>query len=155
MLYIIYTETINYNTESKMPFREKVAWISVVSTVVIWGGFFGFMGVTQGRFHGAVYVAAFFGAMVLQAVLVAAAAIVTAILSPQDASASSDERDKTISRRAYAIAYPVLLTLVLCVAGGLHLGLGAVGMAYGIMGAIIVAEIVHYGAQIAGYRMGT
>ena len=136
-----------------MPFREKIAWISVVTTIVIWGGFFGFMAVTRGQYHGAVYMVGFFGAMILQAVLVAAAAIVTAILSPKEASASRDERDKMIALRAYAFAYPVLLSLVLCVVASLHLGIGPVGMAYGILGAIILAEIVHYGAQIAGYRM--
>ena len=137
-----------------MPFREKIAWISVVSTIVIWGGFFGFMATTQGQYHGGVYALEFVGALILQAILVAAAAIVTAILSPKEASASRDERDRTISRRAYAVAYPVLLTLILCVAGSVHLGIGKIGMAYGIMGAIIVAEIVHYSVQIAGYRMG-
>ena len=138
-----------------MPFREKTAWISVISTIVIWGGFFGFMALTRGRYPGPTYTVGFFAAIVLQAILVAAAAIVTAILSPNDASANRDERDRTISRRASAIAYPVLLTLVLCVAGGVHLGIGAIGMAYGIMGAIVIAEIVHYAAQIAGYRMGS
>ena len=137
-----------------MPFREKIAWISIVTTSVIWGGFFGFMTFTQGQYHGAVYAVGFFAALILQAILVAVAAIVTAILSPKEASASRDERDKAISHRAYAIAYPVLLSLVLCVAAGMHLGIGAIGMAYGIMGAIILAEIVHYAAQIAGYRMG-
>lgn len=138
-----------------MPFREKTAWISVISTIVIWGGFFGFMALTRGRHPGPTYMVGFFAAIVLQAILVTVAAIVTAILAPKDASASRDERDHTISRRAYAIAYPVLLTLVLCVAGGVHLGIGAVGMAYGIMGAIVIAEIVHYAAQIVGYRMAS
>lgn len=137
-----------------MPYREKIAWISVISTIAIWGGFFGFMAVTRGRYPGLTYALGFVGAVVLQAILVAAAAIVTAILAPKDASASRDERDRTISRRAYAVAYPVLLTLVLCVVGSMHLGVGKIGMAYGIVGAIIIAEIVHYGAQIAGYRMG-
>ena len=137
-----------------MPYREKIAWISVVSTIAIWGGFFGFMAVTSGQVPGFTYVAGFFGAVLLQTILVVTAAIVTAILSPKEASAGRDERDRTISRRAYAIAYPVLLTLVLCVAGSMHFGVGKIGMAYGIMGAIVIAEIVHYTVQIAGYRMG-
>ena len=137
-----------------MSFREKTAWISVVTTIVIWGGFFGFMAATQGHYHGGLYAVVFFGALVLQAVLITGAAIVSAILSPKEASAARDERDRDISRRAHAIAYPVLIALVLCAVGGLHLGLGAVGMAYAVMGAIIIAEIVHYTAQIVGYRMG-
>lgn len=137
-----------------MPFREKIAWISVSTTVLIWGSFFGFMAATHGRYPGMLYVAGFVGAVMTQAILVAVASIVTALLAPRDASAASDERDRTIARRSYAIAYPVLLTLVVCVAASLHMGMTAIGMAYGIMGAIVIAEIVHYGAQIVGYRRG-
>lgn len=137
-----------------MPFKEKVAWISVVTTVLVWGVYFGFMAVTRGRYPGPVYFAAFFAAMIVQAILASAAAIVSAVLAPADASAGSDERDKAIARRAYAIAYPVLLVLVVCVAASIHFGAQPVAMAYGIMGAIVIAEIAHYGAQIAGYRRG-
>lgn len=137
-----------------MPFKEKIAWISVVTTVLVWGGYFGFMAASGGRHSGIVYFTGFVGAVIVQAVLAAIAGIVTAVLSPRDASAGSDERDRAISRRAHALAYPVLLALVLCVAASVHFGAGAIGMAYGIMGAIVIAEIVHYGAQIAGYRGG-
>lgn len=137
-----------------MPFKEKIAWISVVTTTLVWGSYFGFMAATGGRMHGAVYLVGFVGAVIVQTVLMIIASIVTAVLAPKDASAGSDERDKEISRRAYSVAYPVLLTLIVCVAACLHLGFTARDMAYGIMGAIVIAEIVHYGAQIVGYRQG-
>ncbi len=137
-----------------MPFKEKIAWISVVTTILVWGAYFGFMAATGGRMPGPVYLVGFVGAVIVQTILVVVASIVTAVLAPKDASAASDERDKEISRRAYAIAYPVLLSLVVCVAACLHLGFSARDMAYGIMAAIVVAEIVHYGVQIVGYRRG-
>ena len=137
-----------------MSFREKIAWISVVTTVLVWGAYFGFMAATGGRYPGPVYFISFVGAMIIQAILATVASIVTAVLAPSDASAGSDERDKAISRRSYAIAYPVLLTLIVCVAASVHIGMKAIGMAYGIMGAIVIAEIVHYGAQIVSYRRG-
>jgi uncharacterized membrane protein len=137
-----------------MSFKEKVAWISVVTTVLVWGGYFGFMATTGGHYPGHVYFFGFFAAMIVQAILATVASIVSAVLAPSEASAGSDERDKAIARRAYAIAYPVLLVLIVCVAASIHFGVRAVGMAYGIMGAIVIAEIVHYGAQIAGYRRG-
>ena len=137
-----------------MPFKEKIAWIAVITMILVWGSYFGFMAATGGREPGSLYMAGFAGAVVLQVILIIIASIVTAVMSPKDASASSDERDKEISRRAYAIAYPVLLSLVVCVAACLHLGFTARDMAYSIMGAIVIAEIVHYGAQIAGYRRG-
>lgn len=137
-----------------MPFKEKIAWISVVTTILVWGGYFGFMLATGGKLHGSVYFAGFFGAVVAQTILMVIAAIVTAALAPADASAGTDERDRNIARRAYALAYPVLIVLVICVAGSVHLGFDRIDMAYGIMGSIVIAEIVHYAAQIAGYRRG-
>jgi uncharacterized membrane protein len=137
-----------------MPFKEKIAWISVVTTVLVWGGYFGFMLATGGQLHGAVYFMGFIGAVIVQTILMVIAATVTAVLARADANAGSDERDRDIARRAYALAYPVLITLVICVAGSVHLGFSKIDMAYGIMGSIVIAEIVHYAAQIAGYRKG-
>ena len=137
-----------------MPFKEKIAWISVVTTMLVWSGYFGFMLMTGGKLHGAVYFAGFIGAVIVQTVLMIVAATVTAVMALGDASAGSDERDKDIARRAYALAYPVLIGLVICVAGSVHLGFDKIDMAYAIMGAIVIAEIVHYAAQIAGYRRG-
>lgn len=137
-----------------MPFREKIAWISVVTTILVWGCYFGFMIATGGRLSGSIYFAGFFGAAIIQAILATVASIVTAIMAPGDASAGSDERDRAIARRSYAWAYPVLLSLVVCVAASIHLGARPVQMAYGIMGAIVLAEIVHYGVQIISYRRG-
>ncbi|NYT40396.1 hypothetical protein HZY97_06490 [Sphingomonas sp. R-74633] len=137
-----------------MPFKEKIAWISVITTILVWGGYFGFMLVTGGKLHGAVYFGGFIAAVIAQTILMIVAATVTAVLAPADAGAGSDERDRDIARRAYALAYPVLIALVICVAGSVHLGFDKIDMAYGIMGSIVVAEIVHYAAQIAGYRRG-
>ncbi len=137
-----------------MPFREKIAWISATTTILVWGGYFGFMLATGGKLHGGVYFMGFIAAVVVQAVLMIIAATITAVLAPADAGAASDERDRNIGRRAYALAYPVLITLVICVAGSVHLGFDRIDMAYGIMGSIVIAEIVHYAAQIAGYRRG-
>ena len=154
-MFILYNIKSNQtDMEFEVPFKEKIAWIALTSTVVIWGCYFGFMGFTRSQLPGRVYFLGFFGAVVVQAFVVVGAAIVTALLAPKDASAARDERDRAIGRRAAAFAYPVLITLVLCVAAGLHMGLSARGMAYGIMGAIVLAEIVHYGAQIVGYRAG-
>jgi uncharacterized membrane protein len=154
-MFVIYNITfIETNMRLEMPFREKVAWISVVTTILVWGGYFGFMAATRGQMHGAVYLVGFVGAVIAQTILVVIASVITAILAPKDASAASDERDREISRRAYALAYPVLLTLIVCVAASMHFGMTPRDMAYEIMGAIVIAEIVHYGAQIVGYRRG-
>ena len=140
-----------------MSFREKIAWISVVTTVIVWGAYFTFAIrtlMTGGVPHPAVYMAAFTAALIIQAILAAAAAIIVAILAPKEASAAADERDKTVARRAYAVAYPVLISLIVCVAVTVYFGATPWDLVNGMMAAIVIAEIVHYGAQILGYRRG-
>jgi hypothetical protein len=112
------------------------------------------MAMTGGVPHPTIYMAGFTAALIVQAILMVVAATVTAILAPKEASAASDERDKEISRRAYSVAYPVLLSLIVCVAASVHFGATPWGLVNGMMAAIVVAEIVHYGAQIVGYRRG-
>jgi uncharacterized membrane protein len=140
-----------------MPFKEKIAWISVVTTVIVWGAYFTFAFrtmMTGGVPHPAVYMAAFTAALIVQAVLATIAAIVVAILAPRDASAAADERDKEVARRSYAVAYPVLISLIVCVTITVYLGATPWDLVNGMMAAIVIAEIVHYGAQIVGYRRG-
>ena len=140
-----------------MPFKEKIAWISVVTTVIVWGAYFAFAFrtmVTRGVPHPVVYMGAFTAAVVIQAVLASIAAIVVAILAPKDAGAAADERDREVARRSYAIAYPVLISLIVCVTVTVYFGATPWDLVNGMMAAIVIAEIVHYGAQIVGYRRG-
>ena len=90
----------------------------------MWGGYFGFVAVTGGaRCPGRSIWSAFVGAVIVQTILVVVASIVTAVMAPKDASAGSDERDREICARApIRIAYPVLLTLIVCVAASMHFG---------------------------------
>jgi len=137
-----------------MSFREKIAWLSVATTVIVWGTYLAFLLTAAQPLPPPAQFGGFFAAVVVQTILVIAGSIITAILSPGDAGAPSDERDKAVSRAAYALAYPVLLSLIVCIAASLYLGVDAQGMTYEIMAAIVIAEIVHYGAQIVGYRRG-
>lgn len=138
-----------------MPFKEKIAWISVVTTVIVWGTYFAFLLTAGGRHDsGSAHVTLFLGAVVAQLVLVIIGSITTAIVAPDDAAAGTDERDRTIARHSAAVAYPVLVVGVVLAAASMHLGFGKVDMVNCMMAAIVVAEIVHYGAKIAFYRSG-
>jgi hypothetical protein len=139
-----------------MPFKEKIAWLSVITTVLVWGTYFAFVirTVLVNHHIGPEYFLGFLVAAGLQALLVIVASIVTAALAPKDAAAGSDERDKAIARHSCAIAYPVLLVTIVAVAASMHLGVDKIGLVYEMMAAIVIAEIVHYGAQIVDYRRG-
>jgi hypothetical protein len=154
-MYIIFDiRCVKANMEEDMPFREKVAWISLLTTLLVWGAYFGHMALTRGSLPNAVYFSGFLAAVLVQILLTVIASIAVAAMAPRDAAAGLDERDRAIERGSVTVAYPILIVLLLGVAASVHLGVQAIGMAYGILGAIVVAEIVHFGAQIAGYRWG-
>lgn len=140
-----------------MPFKEKIAWISITTTVIVWGTYFFFAirtVATGGVPHPAVYMASFTAALIVQGIMATIAAIIAAVLAPKDASAADDERDKAVARRACGIAYVVLISLIVCVSATVHFGATPWDLVNGMIGAIVIAEIVHYAAQIAGYRRG-
>ena len=95
-----------------MPFREKTAWIAVISMTAIYA--FYFWSVWQHRpetrFPYVGLLATVVALVVVQVVLT----IVVAIFSPQDAKAPRDEREKLIELRAARVAYSGLATGVAC-----------------------------------------
>jgi sterol desaturase/sphingolipid hydroxylase (fatty acid hydroxylase superfamily) len=155
-----------------MAFREKTAWISIFVTVLIWGSYFGgqFPGLlsAQPNLHGMLgdFLYSVFLAVLLQIVLM----VVIAIMSPKDAEAPADERERLIEFRSTTIAYHVLtVTLVVAVLGapalslyhahkaGItpNLGAAAIPMANGVLLALVLAEIAKYVAQLVQFRRGT
>ena len=155
-----------------MAFREKTAWISIFVTVLIWGSYFGDLmpnllsarpdlGGMVGEFISSVMLAVF-----LQIVLL----IFISILSPKDADAPADERERLIEFRSATIAYNVLsVLLVVAVLGAPALALfhahkagavpnlsnAVVPMANGVLLALVLAEIAKYVAQLVQFRRGT
>jgi hypothetical protein len=95
-----------------MPFREKTAWIAVVSMTVIYAYYF--WSVIQHRpetrFPYVGLLATVVALIVVQVVLTIGAAI----FSPSDAKAPRDEREKLIELRATRVAYSGLATGVAC-----------------------------------------
>jgi hypothetical protein len=91
-----------------MPFREKTAWIAVVSMTVIYA--FYFWSVIRHepstRFPYFGLLETVIALVVVQIVLIT----VAAIFSPRDAKAPRDEREKLIELRAARVAYSGLAT---------------------------------------------
>jgi hypothetical protein len=152
-----------------MPFREKSAWISIFVTVLIWGSYFGDMmpNLLSSRPNLDGMLGAFFGSVALAVFLQIVLTIVIAILSPKEANAPADERERLIELRAANIAYNVLtITLVLAVLGapavalyhavkaGIEPSLGSavLPMANGVLLAIVLAEVAKYVAQLVQFR---
>lgn len=137
-----------------MAFREKIAWVSFLSTVLIWGAFFIILALTPHGVRGLAMLGPFIVATVAQAAVMIAAASIWAISAPKEANAPADERDRAVGRRATGFAYLTLILGVVAVIVWLHFGLHGPDTIFALAGAFILAEAVRFGATALGYRKG-
>lgn len=96
--------------EIPMSFREKSAWICLVSTVAVFAPYFGYVFklFAKGENTVAVYVVAFVGAVICQIMINIVAQSWVAIRTKQE---PKDERDVAVEAKAYRNAYLVLIGL--------------------------------------------
>ncbi|MGB5166544.1 MAG: hypothetical protein WBN09_01385 [Woeseiaceae bacterium] len=139
-----------------MSYLEKTAWIMIAA--LTFGGFFYFGVVAehspslwQLAEPGVPLIAAYTLALVVIAVV---GHIVTAILSPKDANAPLDERDRRISDKAghwssYVLGFGVVMSL----GGYLFLHNGNL-LFYGVFASLMLSQIIEYAIQILLYRTG-
>jgi hypothetical protein len=134
-----------------MPFREKSAWISLVSMCGIYGVYFWSViqaGPRAGGFHFGGLLETIIALVVVQIGLSIAVAIVT----PKEAQAPRDERDKLIDLKATRIAYFGLASGVVlaCFFGAFNppiiLDINA------LLFVLVAAEVLRSSCQIVQYR---
>jgi hypothetical protein len=129
-----------------MSFREKSAWISLLSMSGIYGIYFWSVihsGPQGGSFH--------FGGLLGTII---ALVVVVAIFTPREAKAPRDERDKLIELRAMRVAYAGLATgiALACFFGAFDPPL--VFNTNALLFILVTAEIMRSGCQIIQYRRG-
>ncbi len=137
-----------------MSFREKSAWISLLSFLAVYGIYFwNVVRLLTGRpglAHPMVL------ALSLLATLLVAEFVLHWVirrLSPRDARAPKDERELLIELKAARVAFVVLLVGALASVGTLHVpGAGRWTMAQCVMLSIGLAELTNFGTRIALYR---
>ena len=142
--------------EMGVAFREKMAWISLLTTLLVFGGY-GATLVTPGfgRWNGPDAAGLLIVAIIVEIVVISALAIAAAVLSPKEANTPVDEREGPIFARANRWGYGVLSALIWSVLfAGLYQGLDGRTLAMGCLGAMLVSEVVRSGFQIIGYRLG-
>jgi len=138
-----------------MSFREKSAWISFVSILIVFGYYFttvarAMLGLRQESNLFAVLVIAIAVLVVLEVVL----HIVVAIQSPRDARSPRDERERMFSLKATQIGFYVLIIAALAGIFTMHLGAGRRDVGNAVLLAIVIAELTKYGAEIVYFRRG-
>ena len=134
-----------------MSFREKSAWISMLSMLAIYGFYFWSVihaGPQAGGFHFGGLLETIIALVVVQIVLTVAAAIFT----PKEAKAPRDEREKLIELRAMRVAYSGLATSVAlaCFFGAFDPPI--LFNTNALLFILVTAEILRSACQIVQYR---
>jgi len=136
-----------------MSFREKAAWVSLVSVAGIYGVYFWFViraghaGQPSPHFFGGL-LETVIALVVVQVVLMVA----ISITSPRDAQAPRDEREKLIELRATRVAYAGLATSVAmaCFFGAFNPPI--VFNTNALLLLLVTSEILRSACQIIQYR---
>ena len=134
-----------------MAFREKTAWISLLTYLGVYGYYF----VTVFRSgpdhpHGALLIEL----IALLILIIAACNIALAIWKPDEARLAEDERERLIGMKASAAAFHVAQAGAITGAGAVALGLPSFWVANGILALVVLAEIVRQTLVVARYRLG-
>ncbi len=153
-----------------MTFREKLLWVSMIAVAAIWGSYLFDVGkvLTYRSVNADQAYGGFIKSVMLLVAVEVVAAIALSILSPADAKAPTDMRDREFAASAAVPAYNLLNCLIvvtmLATPGIVRLApqyisgdpatVTAVLIGNAMMLALVLAHIVYCGAQIRRYRRG-
>jgi hypothetical protein len=134
-----------------MSFREKGAWISLLSMAGIYGIYFWSVTHRTSHFTG---FGGLLGTIIALVVVQVVLNIAVAILAPAEAKAPRDERDKLIELRSMRFAYAGLATgiALACFFGAFSPPI--VFKTNSLLFILVTAEIMRSACQIVQYRRG-
>jgi hypothetical protein len=139
-----------------MPYREKVAWLSLIAMAVTFGPYFTLTAIAPPteplpdlRAMGLLA-----ATLVAQMLILGAGHLWLRIRSPQEARAPADERDRAITRRSLGVAYYVLIAGMILVGIVMPFNSGGWTLINAAVVVIVLAEVVHYGVAVWSYRRG-
>jgi hypothetical protein len=136
-----------------MSFREKGAWISLLSMAGIYGVYFWSV-IQAGPQVGSFHFGKLLGTIIVLVVVQVALNVAVAIFAPTEAKAPPDERDKLIELRAMRVAYAGLATglAFACFFGAFNPPI--VFNTNALLFILVTAEIMRCACQIVQYRRG-
>lgn len=138
-----------------MSFREKSAWISLLTHAVVYGAYFILLAsIWSEPFRGPLGVTMIFAAVVAFVAIAAVLHILAALTGLKDANAPVDEREQLIDLKAERVASFALGVCVVMSMGALLLDWNGFLVANMLLGALVLAEVVKAGAQIVYFRAG-
>lgn len=139
-----------------MAFREKIAWLTLLTMLATYGVYFGVLGpsVKFGANRLLDVIWTFGMVSIAHAVAMIAGSVVMAIVWRREASARADERDRAIARRGATIGYYVLIVGMILVGVVMPFSDPPWKIVNAALAAIVVAETVHQAIVLLGYRRG-
>jgi hypothetical protein len=140
-----------------MAFREKLAWISVMTMALVYGWYFwtAFPLAKAGAGSAFHYAKMLQGTIIAVVVLQVVLTIAVAIFSPREASEPQDERERLITLKGTRTAYFVLVTGTLLVSvSGIFFGTNALLLGNDALLAVVAANLAKDFTQIVHYRLG-
>jgi len=137
-------------------FREKIAWLTLVTMLVAYGAYFGIVGPAAGfgRTHMVNIIWSFGIVAAAQAIVMIVGAIAIAVTGTKEASAPADERDRAIARRGATIGYYVLILGMIVVGVAMPFSEAPWKIVNAALLAIVLAEVVHQAVVLISYRRG-
>ncbi len=138
-----------------MSFREKSAWIAVVTYGAVFGAYFFLLWQAWDDAHGqGLSIGLMVTAVIAFVVVVTTLTVIAALFNPKAANAPADERETLIDLKSERIASYTLSVGVVCLIGGLLLGWNAYLVANLLLASMVISELVKASAQIVYFRGG-
>jgi len=139
-----------------MSFREKSAWVTLISILLVSLFYFTHVGSSWFRPAPGDWAIHLIGISVIIFVAIEVIAhVVLWVRFPKDARTPRDEREQLIELKATRLgAYMYVLLSFLVIVAGPHHGMNGWGVALFVLLAFVIAEIVNYTARIVYYRRG-
>ncbi len=138
-----------------MSFREKSAWIALLTYSVVFGAYFLLLWQAWDETYArGLTIGLTIGAVVVLVIVAVALNVTLALLSPKEANAPADERETMIDLKAERISSYVQSVGVVCLIGTLLAGWDAILVAVLLQASLVISELVKAGAQIAYFRRG-
>ena len=138
-----------------MSFREKSAWVTLIAIAFVVGLYYmhapRVLDPRSGGWELHILVLCFAAFIVIDLV----AHVVLYLRYPKDARTPKDERERLIDMKAVRIAYWVFVAGAFLSVATLHAGATVGGIAYLVLTAFAVSQLVKHAARVIYYRRGS
>jgi len=139
-----------------LSFKEKSIWISLITTIIVFGYYFArVFGILNQSTGGTTeLIVLYIGVVIFMVILVIVSHILLAIIYTKEANDLADERDKLIELKATKSSYLILVVGVFGTVGNLLTDKSPIMTANIILLFFVLAEIVGDSIKLYYYRKG-